>query len=197
MTVFRHVYRLRRRLEGKTDYKKRKSLLLNRGVFVSPRVTGKHIIVQYSKPTNKGDNILSSTNSNQLNKIGWKGSGKSLPAAYLIGLLSGYKALKSNVSEAVLYTGIERYMHASRISAILKGIVDSGVSIPANEESFPDETRIQGQHISSYAKSLLDEDKKSYESRFSKLLSNGLRPEDYPKHFEEIRKKIISSYGDK
>ena len=124
MTVFRHVYRLRRRLEGKTDYKKRKSLLLNRGVFVSPRVTGKHIIVQYSKPTNKGDNILSSTNSNQLNKMGWKGSGKSLPAAYLIGLLSGYKALKSDVSEAVLYTGIERYMHASRISAILKGIVD-------------------------------------------------------------------------
>jgi large subunit ribosomal protein L18 len=66
------------------------------------------------------------------------------------------------------------------------------VDIPLSEEAFPDENRINGTHVSKYAADL-KKDKDLYEKRFSKLISKDLDPEDYPKHFEEIRNKILSS----
>ena len=56
----------------------------------------------------------------------------------------------------------------------------------------PDENRINGSHVAKYA-TVLKQDKSLYEKRFSKLLNNNLDPEEYPKHFEEIRDKILSS----
>lgn len=197
MARSRHIYMLRRRREGKTDYRKRKTILLSRSVFVSPRITGKNISVQFSKATPAGDRVLASAHSRELYKLGWKGSGKSLPGAYLTGLAAGLKALKADVKEAVLYTGLRRYAHGSRVSAILKGILDAGVSIPADTESLPSDERIRGEHISGYAKSLLEEGKEMYAKRFSRLVKTGLKPEEYPEHFEELRQKIRKTYGAK
>lgn len=193
--VARHIYILRRKIEGKTDYRKRKSILLSRSVFVAPRISGKNVTVQFSKATLKGDYVLASAHSRELYKVGWKGSGKSLPAAYLTGLVAGLKALKAGVKEASLYTGLERYRHGSRISAVLKGVLDAGVSVPADIETLPDDGRIKGEHISKYAAALSEQNKELYSRRFSKLLKNKLKPEDYPKHFEEVRRKILKSYG--
>jgi hypothetical protein len=58
-----------------------------------------------------------------------------------------------------------------------------------SEESLPPEERIAGQHIAKYA-STLKEDQEKYNSHFSAILKNGLKPEDYPTHFEEVRSKI-------
>jgi hypothetical protein len=58
-----------------------------------------------------------------------------------------------------------------------------------SEESLPLEERITGRHIAKYA-STLKEDQEEYNSRFSAILKNGLKPEDYPTHFEEVRSKI-------
>lgn len=193
--VARHIYILRRRMEGKTDYRKRKSILLSRSVFVAPRISGKNVTVQFSKATLKGDYVLASAHSRELYKVGWKGSGKSLPAAYLTGLVAGLKALKAGVKEASLYAGLERYRHGSRISAVLKGVLDAGVSVPADIETLPDDGRIKGEHISKYAAALSEQNKELYSLRFSKLLKNKLKPEDYPQHFEEVRRKILKSYG--
>jgi large subunit ribosomal protein L18 len=71
----------------------------------------------------------------------------------------------------------------------LKGIVDSGFNIPVSKPSLPGEDRVSGKHIAEYADLLKDNEEK-YNSRFSALIKQGLRPEDYPKHFEEIRMKI-------
>ncbi len=193
--VARHIYILRRRMEGKTDYRKRKSILLSRSVFVAPRISGKNVTVQFSKATLKGDYVLASAHSRELYKVGWKGSGKSLPAAYLTGLVAGLKALRAGVKEASLYAGLERYRHGSRISAVLKGVLDAGVSVPADTETLPDDGRIKGEHISKYAAALSEQNKELYSRRFSKLLKNKLKPEDYPQHFEEVRRKILKSYG--
>ena len=46
-----------------------------------------------------------------------------------------------------------------------------------------------GQHIADYA-GTLKENQEEYNSRFSAILKNGLSPEDYPSHFEEIKSKI-------
>jgi large subunit ribosomal protein L18 len=48
---------------------------------------------------------------------------------------------------------------------------------------------LNGQHIADYA-GTLKENQEEYKSRFSNLLKNGLKPEDYPAHFEEMRTKI-------
>jgi large subunit ribosomal protein L18 len=61
--------------------------------------------------------------------------------------------------------------------------------MPVSEESLPPEERITGRHIAKYA-STLKEDQEEYNSRFSAILKNGLKPEDYPTHFEEVRSKI-------
>jgi large subunit ribosomal protein L18 len=39
----------------------------------------------------------------------------------------------------------------------------------------------------------LKEDKVHYEKQFSKLISNNINPEDYAKHFEEIKNQITAS----
>jgi large subunit ribosomal protein L18 len=197
MTKTKHIYILRRRREGKTDYRKRKNILLSRATFISPRITNKNTNVQFSTATLKGDHILASAHSRELNTQGWKGSGNSLPAAYLTGLTAGLKAKKTGLEEAILYIGLRRYIHGSRVSAVLKGVLDAGISVAADVETLPADERIRGEHISEYAKSLLEEDKKLYMSRFSKLVKGGLKPEEYPKHFDEVREKILKSYGEK
>ena len=78
----------------------------------------------------------------------------------------------------------------------MKGIVDAGVSMPVSKESLPDEDRISGHHIAEYSHTL-KEDEKEYNSRFSAILKNGLKPEDYPLHFEEIKSRISGKPAEK
>ena len=68
--------------------------------------------------------------------------------------------------------------------------------MPVSEESLPDEDRISGHHIAEYSHAL-KEDEKEYNSRFSAILKNGLKPEDYPSHFEEIKSKISGEPAEK
>jgi large subunit ribosomal protein L18 len=86
-----------------------------------------------------------------------------------------------------LYSGKDHF--TTRVAACVKGIADSGVDIPMSEESFPDADRISGQHIADYANAL-KENQEQYNSRFSAILKNGLKPEEYPSHFEEVRFRI-------
>jgi large subunit ribosomal protein L18 len=80
--------------------------------------------------------------------------------------------------------------YTSRVAACLKGIIEAGVHVPASEDSFPEQDRLDGIHIAEYAK-LLQEDKSKYESRFSTLLKNGLKPEDYPNHVQKLKDDLM------
>ena len=42
-------------------------------------------------------------------------------------------------------------MHKGNLYACLKGVLDAGVDIPAQDEFFPDEKRITGAHIGAYS----------------------------------------------
>ncbi len=192
----KHVYILRRRRQGKTDYRKRRKLLLSRLPFISPRITGKNISVQFSVASSHGDLVLASAHSRELLKLGWNGSRTSLPAAYLTGLAAGLKAIKTGVNEAVLYTGLRRYINGSRISAILKGVRDGGISVNADIENLSVDERIKGEHISKYAKFLLEKSNQLYKARFSSLVKDGFKPEEYPKYWDELHKEILKTYGD-
>jgi large subunit ribosomal protein L18 len=182
-----YVHTLKRIRQRKTNYRKRSGILIGRRLFIITKISGQNISAQALKPTLTGDIVIASAHSRELIRHGWKGSMNSMPACYLTGLLLGKKSIQKGATNAVLYTGNNPF--TTKVAACLKGIVDSGINIPVSKESLPGDDRVSGEHIANYANLLKDNEEK-YNSRFSALLKQGLRPEDYPVHFEEIRMKI-------
>ena len=189
-----YVHTLKRIREDKTNYRKRSAILIGRHLFVTVKISDQNVAAQVLKPTPTGDIVIASAHSRELAEHGWKGTFNNLPACYLTGMLLGKKAIQKEIDAAVLYIGKNHF--TSRVGACMKGIVDAGVSMPVSEESLPDEERISGQHIAEYSHTL-KEDEKEYNSRFSAILKNGLKPEDYPSHFEEIKSKISGEPAEK
>ena len=113
--------------------------------FITVNITNENTQVQILKPEMTGDRVIASAHSRYLIKKGWKGSRKNIPAAYLTGYLAGKKAMTQGAKDAILYTGTRRY--TQRMAAALKGVMDAGVQIPADSETFPTDDRINGNHL--------------------------------------------------
>ena len=184
----------RRRREGKTDYRLRRALVMSGRPRLVIRGTSRHMIAQIIRAEVTGDRVLVSANSSELpEKYGWRGDCGNIPAAYLTGLLCGYRAVASGVKEAVLDVGLQTPSRGARLLAALRGVIDTGVVVPHNEEVLPDESRIKGEHIANYAKRL-SSDPEVYQRMFSKYLSRKLRPEKLPEHFSSVKERIVSSF---
>ncbi len=136
---------LRRLREEKTNYRKRGTMLMGKRDFITVTISNQNTQVQILTPGMTGDKVVSSAHSRYLIEKGWKGSRKSVSAAYLTGYLAGKKALSQGAKDAILYTGTKRY--TQRMAAALKGVIDAGLEVPANEETFPSEDRINGEHL--------------------------------------------------
>ena len=136
---------LRRLREEKTNYKKRGTMLMGKHDFITVNITNENTQVQILKPGMAGDRVLAYAHSRYLLGKGWKGSRKSISAAYLTGYLAGKKALIQNVTDAILYTGTRKY--TQRMAAALKGVIDAGVTVPADSDTFPPNERINGEHL--------------------------------------------------
>ncbi len=143
----RYSVKFRRRREGKTDYRKRLKLLKSNLPRAVVRKTTNNIIVQFVEYTPNGDKIIGSASGFELKKYGWNYPTSNTPSGYLTGFLSGKRALKSNIKNAVLDIGLQTPVKGSTIFASLKGIVDAGVSIPYDKKMLPSDERIQGMHI--------------------------------------------------
>ena len=136
---------LRRLREEKTNYRKRGTMLMGKRDFITVNISNQNTQVQILTPGMTGDKVISSAHSRYLIEKGWNGSRKSVPAAYLTGYLAGKKALGKGTKGAILYTGTKRY--TQRMAAALKGVVDAGLKVPANEETFPPQERLNGEHL--------------------------------------------------
>jgi large subunit ribosomal protein L18 len=183
-----YINTLKRIRQHKTNYRKRSAILIGRRPFITSKISNQNISAQTLQPTLTGDVVIASAHSRELIQYGWKGSMNNMPACYLTGLLLGRKSMEKGSANAVLYTGNDAF--TTRVAACLKGLVDSGLNIPVSKESLPDKDRVSGKHIAEYA-NLLKDNQEKYNSKFSALIKQGLRPEDYPRHFEEIRIKIL------
>jgi len=188
-----HVPLLRRRREGVTDYRARKRAITSQKPLLVIRISNKNVSSQFVKPTVKGDVVLSAAHSKELAKLGWRGSSKSTPACYLLGLIAGKKALAAGVKEAVAYNGLIPFIRGSRAAALRKGVVDAGVSVPVGEEAFPSAERISGKSIAEYAAARSKEDKDAYSREFSGFLKAGFKPEDYEAEFEKAKAAIAGA----
>ena len=136
---------LRRIRDSKTNYNKRKNMLIGHKDFVTVQISNENTYVQIHKPELTGDKVVSSAHSRFLIKKGWKGSRKNIPAAYLTGYFAGKRAIENGANSAILYSGTRQY--TQRMAAALKGVIDAGLEIPANEETFPPSDRINGEHL--------------------------------------------------
>ncbi|MEX0932590.1 MAG: 50S ribosomal protein L18 [Candidatus Pacearchaeota archaeon] len=155
----------RRRKENKTDYGKRLKLLKSRKPRVVVRKTNKYVVAQYVVSPGTNDKIEINTTSKELLNNGWPkesaGSLKSIPAAYLTGLLMGKKIRDKKLESPVMDFGMIRTVYKNRIFAFLKGMVDSGVDLKHDKKTFPEEERIQGKSL-----------KKDFSNEFSKIKAN-------------------------
>lgn len=143
----------RRRLEGKTDYLARLALLKSEKPRLVVRKTNRYIIAQIVTSELGQDKVLTGITSNNLLAKGWpeelSGSLKSIPAAYLTGLLLGKLAKEKKISEAILDLGLQRNIQKSRIYAVLKGVVDAGIKVPHSSEALPDLAKITNDKVKS------------------------------------------------
>ena len=135
----------RRRREGRTNYRTRLALLKSQETRLVVRRTNGNVIVQFVDWTKGGDAVKATAVAQELAKLGWEGSAKNTPAAYLTGLLAGKRAAKAGVESAILDLGRHVPSKGSRVFAALKGVQDAGIEVPlGNEELVPDEERLNG-----------------------------------------------------
>jgi large subunit ribosomal protein L18 len=136
---------LRRLREEKTNYKKRKIMLMSRRNFVTVQISNENTLVQIHKPEFAGDKVIASAHSRFLVQKGWQGSRKSVPAAYLTGYYAGKKALSKGAKDVIMYSGTRKY--TQRMAAALRGVIDAGLDVPADKEVLPADDRINGDHL--------------------------------------------------
>ena len=182
----------RRKKEGKTNYKKRLTLLMSGKNRLVIRKALNNLTLQIIEYSPDGDLVLFSSNSKELIKYGWKAHRGNVPAAYLTGLLLGQKA-KDKIKDCIIDIGLYPSKKGARIYAALKGVIDSGIKIKCAEKVFPKEERIFGKHIENYALSMQKENKEKYGKVFSIYLKNNVDPTKITEHFEKSKKSILES----
>lgn len=190
--------KLRRRREGKTDYHARKAMVISGKPRLVPRFSARNVSIQIITSKVSGDEVVAASHSNELKKkYGWKAPTGNIPAAYLTGLICGLRARNKKVEDAILDIGLINPSKGSKSFAALRGVIDSGINIPHDENKIIDE-RLEGKHIASYG-SILEANSEEYSAKFAKYLEQKIHPKDLPEHFSKIKFKIISSFkkGDK
>lgn len=121
-------------------------MLMGKRDYITVQTSNENTLVQIHKPEMAGDKVIASAHSRYLLAKGWKGSRKNIPAAYLTGYLAGKKAMGKGAKNAILYSGTRKY--TQRMAAALKGVIDAGLEVAADSETFPPEERIKGEHLS-------------------------------------------------
>ncbi|RME77658.1 50S ribosomal protein L18 [Candidatus Woesearchaeota archaeon] len=143
----RRTVPLRRKREGKTDYKLRLGLLKSGVPRLVIRKSNAHTSAQIIAYEPQGDKVLVSAHSRELKKLGYTQSTSNTPAAYLVGALIAKRAQEKGVTEAVADFGLQVLPKGGKLYAVLKGAIDAGLQVPVDEEVLPAQERISGEHI--------------------------------------------------
>lgn len=186
----RYIVAHRRRREGRTDYRQRLRLLKSGRARLVIRRSLNNMVCQIVRYGPKGDSVIATADSRELEKSGWKGHSGNIPASYLTGYLCGLRAKKAKVSSVVADMGVYRSVKGSRLYAALRGAAESGVDIPHSADVLPKQERAEGKHIADYAASLKKSDPEAYKKQFSQYIKNRLEPENLARHVVEVKAKL-------
>jgi len=144
----------RRRRENRTDYKARRILLTSGLPRIVVRRTNKYFILQAVESDESQDKVVATVTSKDLLKNGWDANGslKSIPAGYLTGILMAKKLGKGKY---IMDLGMARTLKGGRMFSVVKGLIDGGLDVPANEKVFPSEERLNGEHLKPELKDMI------------------------------------------
>lgn len=179
----------RRRRKNLTDYKKRLGLIKSDAPRMVVRISNKRILIQITRFDEKGDKIEVSVRSDDLSRFGWMPQANT-PSAFLAGMLAGKMAIKKGIKKANLDMGMKTANAGSISFAAAIGAKQAGLDISV-EESIVPEDRLDGTHISQYAKTLKEKDAAQYAKRFSRYEKAKVDATKLPELFEQAKKKIM------
>jgi large subunit ribosomal protein L18 len=176
--------RFKRRRLALTDYKKRLALIKSGLDRLVVRRSNRYIQGQVIRYAEKGDVVVASVSSKELDSFNWPGR-PNKPTAYLAGLLLAkkYKAEEELVLDTGLYTPVKE----SIPFAFAKGCIDGGMHVKAGLDI--NESAYDGSSISNYAKKLKSNEMQ-YKKQFGSYLKNSINVEELPKLFAEAKEKI-------
>lgn len=137
----------RRKRTGRTNYRKRLTLLMSGTTRMVIRKSLKHIVAQLVIYEEDGDKVVITVHSKSLQKYGWPHNTGTLPASYLIGIMIGHLAKKQKIERAVLDMGFAPSVRGSRIYAVVRGALDAGLQLSCDEEILPKKDRVNGTHL--------------------------------------------------
>ncbi len=116
-----------------------------------------NVIAQVIEYHPEGDKVLCGLVSGALEKFGWQGSKKNLPAAYLTGYLLAKKCAEKNVKEVILDIGLKPSIKGNKIYSFVAGAIEGGLKINCDKEMLPKEDRIKGKHIKPEIEKMFEE----------------------------------------
>jgi large subunit ribosomal protein L18 len=180
--MYRHI-RARRR-SSKTNYKKRIALLKSGLPRIIIRKSNRGIIAQLVSYNPKGDIVVSSASSKELEAQGWLPRA-NIPTAYLTGMLLAKKAKGKYQGNVVLDIGLYKPVKSSVVFAGARGAVDGGMGVINSIEV--DQDRISGKHIEDYARSM-----KEGSVQFSAYGKEKVEVKEIRALFDEVKKKILT-----
>lgn len=207
--------KLRRRREGKTDYKHRVNMIRQdankHGIMkirLVVRITNTRVICDVVKAHVDGDRSLTCADSLELKKYGINFGLTNYTAAYATGLLAACRYFKNNDTEhkprCFLDIGLSSSSKGARVFAAMKGAVDGGLDIPHSMKKFPgydsekpDEfdseifrDKLFGKTLARYMNDLMDENPEKYKRHFQGYIKKGVNPKDLEGIYEMSFKKI-------
>jgi len=162
----------RRRIEQRTNYKKRLAMLKSNQPRLVVRKSNNNFLVEVVEYSPKGDKTKAFAHSNELKAMGWGKHKGNIPAAYLTGYLCGKKAKKAKIKSAILDIGLNTPVHGSRMFAGLKGAIDAGIEISADKKVFPSEDRIKGKHMGDDVEKVFQETLEKINKKFGEMNEN-------------------------
>lgn len=185
-----HVIGLRRKRQGKTNYRKRLGLLKSGKPRLVIRITNRDTIAQIIRFEPAGDRIIVAKNAKALQKAGWKYSTGNVVSSFLIGLALGSAALQQGIKEAVLDIGLKPSVKASRTYACLKGVLKAGVQVPHDPSVLPSDGRVLGEHIVTFMQQA-HKDAGRFTHQFASLSKGGMSPAQFSADVKELMQKLV------
>lgn len=141
-TGTRYNVPLRRRREGRTDFRLRLGLLKSGIPRLVIRGTSKDMQLALTTFDQKGDKVVAASSALELRKHGYKGPTGNSKAAYMAGYLLGKKAAGK---DAIVDLGLQ-YPHGLRIRSAVKGAIDGGLKVNTGAE-MPADDKIKTEDV--------------------------------------------------
>ncbi len=185
-----HTVPLRRKGEGRTNYRKRFSLLKSGKPRIYFKIGSKDAVAQVILYDEKGDKVILSARASDLRKQGWFFTNPNIPTCYLFGYYFAKLCEKNKIKQGIFDTGVVRPKHGGKHFAFAKGVVDGGLNMPVDEVAFPAEQRIKGEHIANYTAGL--KEKGELSKRFSVFVEKAHNPQEIKDMFDKTLQKIDS-----